>query len=184
MVWNKTTEERRQDILNDCLLTDDNNEVIAERFNCSSWLVGDLCRKFLTKEERQARWTRLARVSKVGSLNPMSGKTGLEHHNAVTYTVRSVGYKTIFPPDWWKGSKPKGRVGEHIIRWAEANGYDHLPAKCIVHHIDEDIDNNDPSNLIMMSISEHMKLHWRLRKAQRLSSNGVESSTLEAQGNK
>jgi hypothetical protein len=184
MVWNKTTDEKCQEILNECLLTDDTNEVIAKKFTCSSWLIGDLCRKHLTKEERKARWTRLSRRSKIGELNPMSGKTGLLHHNAVTTTVRSAGYKTVFPPTWWKGSSSKGRVGEHIINWAYANGYDHLPDKCVVHHIDEDIDNNDPSNLLMMSISEHIKLHWRLRKAQRLSSNGVESSTLEAQGNK
>jgi len=183
MVWNKTPVETILKITNECLLTDDTNEVIAKRFNCSDWLIGELCRKHLTKEQRRSRWTRLASLSKIGEKNPMTGKVGLLHHNAVTHITRGNGYKTIFPPSWWTGSTPKGRVGEHIINWATANGATYLPPKCIVHHIDEDIDNNEPTNLVMMTISAHMKHHWVLRKAQRLERKLVENSVLEAQGN-
>lgn len=36
-----------------------------------------------------------------------------------------------------------------------------IPAGWAVHHIDHNVDNNDPSNLVAISVSEHMRLHGR-----------------------
>ena len=159
------------------------NEDIAKKHGCSSWLVSEISRRNLTKEERKIRWTKLARLSKYGDKNPMYGKCGEKHHNHTKKEVRMMGYRTVFPPTWWKGTISKGRVYEHIIKWAEANGYDHLPKGHVIHHIDENIDNNSPENLVLMTISDHIKLHWQLRKVQRLERNLVGDSVSEAHSN-
>ena len=36
-----------------------------------------------------------------------------------------------------------------------------------VHHLDKNIRNNSPSNLVTLCPTCHMKLHWRLRKLSR-----------------
>ena len=183
MVWNKTSDEKVNAILNECLTTDNINEVIAEKLNCSAYLVGDLCRRYLSIEQRKGRFSRLARQSKMGDKNPMFGKCGTEHHNHVPRATRINGYRTVFPPCWWTGNKPKGRVYEHIYIWAESTGETELPKGHVVHHIDGNIDNNLITNLQLLTISEHIKLHWRQRKEQRLESNLVGGSAPEAHSN-
>lgn len=39
-----------------------------------------------------------------------------------------------------------------------------LPPHALIHHIDENKDNNDIENLRAMEVSAHMKLHWRKDK--------------------
>jgi DNA-directed RNA polymerase subunit RPC12/RpoP len=45
----------------------------------------------------------------------------------------------------------------HVYIWIKNNGV--VPNGMSVHHKDEDKDNNDISNLVLMSKSEHSKLH-------------------------
>ncbi len=68
----------------------------------------------------------------------------------------------------WKGGrrihKQSGRVtvlrdGKHVLEHREIM---RAPAGLVVHHKDEDPTNNDPSNLQLMSRSEHTALHNRL----------------------
>ncbi len=42
-------------------------------------------------------------------------------------------------------------------------GYDKIPAKFVIHHIDEDKNNNRPNNLIIL----HRKDHWRLHNKKK-----------------
>ena len=39
-----------------------------------------------------------------------------------------------------------------------------------VHHKDRDVTNNDPSNLMTLCASCHLKLHWREDRAERMAS--------------
>lgn len=129
----------------------------------------------------KARTSRLCRLHKMGEKNPMSGKTGMLHHNAVEKGINSAGYIMVFAPEWYTGKKDGGRVYEHILVYCEHNGYGEIPKGMVVHHLDEDKQNNHPDNLILISIQDHRRIHAWLNKVQRLSRKRVENSVLEAQ---
>lgn len=180
-----TSPEVVQEVVAMLRETDDSCQTIADHFELAEWYIGELSRKWLSKEERHKRKVAQDRKNKSGEGNPMRGRTGLLHHNSTTEVTRCMGYKTVFTPDWWEGkrmSEFKSRIYEHHYVYCSANNLTSLPKGFVIHHIDQNIDNNDISNLQMLSISEHIKLHWRLRKAQRLSSNGVGNSVPEALG--
>ena len=56
----------------------------------------------------------------------------------------------------------KGYPALHRQVWIDGNGP--IPDGMHVHHIDGDHDNNDPSNLRIISASEHARLHYRERE--------------------
>jgi hypothetical protein len=160
-------------------------QFIADHFALAEWYIGELSRTWLTKEERRSRKVAQDVKNKSGVGNPMRGRTGFLHHNSTTGVTRCMGYKTVFTPDWWEGPVGKdgrGRIYEHHYVYCSAYDMKKIPKGFVIHHIDQNIDNNTLENLQLLSISEHIKLHWRLRKAQRLSSNGVGNSVPEAHG--
>lgn len=120
----------------------------------SQWFGPDLLRQ---------RASRLKALTKLGDKNPMFGKTGDKHHNYVEVTYVQ-GYRCLQAPDWYLGKVDKGRVYEHILVWCSNHGQVTLPKGRVVHHIDLDKENNSPSNLMVMTISQHMKLHNALRR--------------------
>ena len=184
MPWNKTPDEKVKLILKALEDVEKDYNQIAQEFEVSAWLVGEIARKNLDSELKKKRISSACRKSKLGNRNPMYGKVGSQHHNSTDKIVRLSGYKTIFAPEWWTGNKVKsGRIYEHHYIWAKETGNTAVPKGHVVHHIDGVIDNNHIDNLVLMTISDHIKLHWRQRKEQRLSRKGVESSTLEAHGN-
>ena len=64
----------------------------------------------------------------------------------------------------YKTTRVNGKsVKLHDLIWEQAHG-EKIPEGYHVHHIDGNGNNNDPSNLVLMSRSEHMKLHAALRK--------------------
>lgn len=181
MVWNKTPIEKELAIVEQIRNTDKLDYEIAEEFGVSANLVSVFSRRHLSKEERRSLWNRRARRSKLGSNNPMYGKKGKLHHNSVD-SVTLNGYRTVFAPDWWAGKLHNGsRIYEHIYVYCKHHNLSKLPDNHVVHHIDHNVNNNDISNLELLSISDHVKLHWRERKEQRLSHEGVGNSVPEAQ---
>ena len=63
-------------------------------------------------------------------------------------------------PDWYTGYINRcGQTRVHIINWCEANGETALPEGYVVHHIDHDHRNNEPSNLQLMTRGEHTSHH-------------------------
>lgn len=179
-----TSPEVVQEIVKMLRETNDSCQTIADHFEVGEWYVGELSRKWLSKEKRRSRKVAQDIKNKSGEHNPMRGRTGAAHPNSSSGEVRCMGYKTVFTPDWWEGKrldKFKGRIYEHHYVYCSANNLKYLPKGFVIHHIDQNINNNGISNLQMLSISDHMKLHWRLRKEQRLSGNGVGSSAPEAQ---
>lgn len=173
MVWNKTPQSKVDEIVNVIKTTDKLDYEIATEFAVSTWLVSEISRKNLSIEERTLLWNRRAKRSKMGNKNPMFGKKGSSHHNSVE-DHRWNGYKTVFKPDWWTGNRKQHRIYEHIYVYCSQNNLTCLPKGFIVHHKDENIDNNNIDNLQMMSVSDHIKLHWQQRKEQRLSERSRE----------
>jgi len=57
----------------------------------------------------------------------------------------------------------KNGVRKRKSHWAWFEYYGHFPEKgAIIHHIDGDEENNNISNLQLMTRSQHTKLHWEL----------------------
>ena len=183
MVWNKTTEDKHQAILQD-IRNDFSKRYcdLAQQHSVSEWLISEIARKGLSKEERAQRYSEINRHAKLKS-NPMSGKTRTKHHNAKDI-VMVAGYKTEWAPDWWTGLSPKGnRVYTHQRVWCEANDYSAVPKGHVIHHIDEDKLNNSPDNLICLTRREHAQIHCvsNLLAKRNDYPKGVEGSALEAQ---
>lgn len=111
----------------------------------------------------------------------MKGKSGMQHPRAVEKEINQDGYISVFAPDWYSGRRDGNKVYEHILVYCEYNGYAFLPKGMVVHHLDENKQNNHPDNLILVSIQDHRRIHAWLNKVQRLSSNGVGNSVSEAQ---
>lgn len=180
MVWNKTPQEIVDKVLIALEDVEKDYKQIAQELEVSEWIVGDICRTILNKDTRKKRYSAACRRGKLGSKNPMYGKKGFAHHNSQD-VVRVMGYKTVFTPDWWTGNLVKsGRIYEHHYVWALANGVTDVPDKHVIHHCDCNIDNNTPGNLLCMTISDHMKLHSKIRKEQRLERKLVGNSVPEA----
>lgn len=51
---------------------------------------------------------------------------------------------------------------EHIVVWEKFHGRS-VPHGCVIHHKDGNGHNNDPSNLVCLTRSEHHRLHRQLR---------------------
>ena len=183
MVWNKTSDELVQKIMQ-AMRQDFSLRYadLAKMFGVSEWLVSELARKHLTKEERQKRYSEINRYAKLKS-NPMTGKTRSSHHNSKVDVVVS-GYVTEWAPEWWTGKMPKGnRVHTHQRVWCESNDKTEVPYGMIIHHIDEDKFNNSPENLICLTRREHAQIHCvsNLLAKRNDYPKGVEGSALEAQ---
>lgn len=72
---------------------------------------------------------------------------------------RRNGYWALYLPDHHLADA-NGYVLEHRLVYAEYHGIT-LPKTLHVHHIDENIENNDPENLIAMTRSQHARLHFQ-----------------------
>lgn len=180
MSWNKTNPEKVNQIVLDLKGPYKTYLEIALVHGISEWLVGSLCNQFLTEDEKKARYSKACQYGKLGNKNPMFGKCGKSHHNYVE-TVRSSGYQTTPKPLWWTGKTVKSnRIMMHHFVWASFYGQTCLPPKCVIHHIDLNLDNNDISNLQLLTVSEHMQLHAAIRKVQRLERKLVGNSVPEA----
>jgi len=132
-----------------------------------------------TEEDIKLRGSRLCAYHKVGSKNPMYGKRGAEHPNAIE-TSYCNGYIHVFAPHWYTGAIDGGRVYEHILVYCAVNSLTELPPRHVVHHKDGNKINNCPTNLQLMTISEHMKLHNLLRRLEGATTISQESTPQES----
>lgn len=115
--------------------------------------------KHYTKDERDARKRTTYRNSKLGSKNPMLGKTGTEHPRYIGDVSDSKGYLMRVKPDWYTGRKASHHVFVHHIVVCEALSLTQIPSGFVVHHCDGNPHNNVFENLVLMTISDHMRLH-------------------------
>jgi DNA-binding Lrp family transcriptional regulator len=183
MVWNKTPKEKEVLILEALLDFSKTQQDIAKKFGVSKDTVGRLIKQ-LPECVRKERYSKINHYAKLGSKNPMKGKERMEHHNAKNKTSSS-GYLLVWAPDWWEGHRPHpNRAFEHHINWAIAHSKTKVPPKHVIHHKDENKQNNSADNLECMTRAEHMRLHANIywSNVQRLSREGVGNSVPEAHG--
>lgn len=135
---------------------------IAKLVSCRQPTVKSIFTQAYGAEAVMSRKRRLYSLSKIGVLNPMTGKSGNLHHNFQGRASDSKGYYTVTTPKWC--GKTTKRVYEHHVVWALGQGVDRVPEGYTIHHIDGNPGNNEFSNLVCMTPSAHTKLHAIFRR--------------------
>lgn len=124
---------------------------IAQRLQTSIHTVTwALSQRMSSAEYEALKKLRYSR-SKMGSKNPMQGKTGARHHNWVGECKDGYGYLTCLVDG--------KRVFVHRHVMARALGLKELPRKFEVHHIDENPENNQLDNLALVTSAGHKTIH-------------------------
>lgn len=139
---------------------------IADYLGSTYKVVYSYTSKNFSKAFRMERKRLNYKRSKTGELNPMFGKKGDAHHNYIGVVSDNKGYLMRLKPEWYTGRKGSKHIYEHHYQYCVANSLTCIPKGYIVHHKDQDPYNNDPDNLLMMTMSDHTKLHCRLRRAE------------------
>lgn len=136
--------------------------------------------KTYPKEYRVNRKKANYRKSKLGMKNPMKGKTLEKHPRYIGRVSDCKGYLLVVKPDWYTGRRSSHHIFEHSKVWCEHNNLTEIPKGFIVHHCDMDKTNNDISNLIMMEMGLHSKLHHILGSVTTISKEST-TKWLEAE---
>lgn len=105
-------------------------------------------------------------------IHKMYSKTEIKNHtkklisksNRKKSTRFVSGYELTDMPQNWKGSSYNGLAFTHQVVYCISNNLDQVPKGFNIHHIDLNKLNNDISNLEMMTITEHSRLHRKLEK--------------------
>lgn len=136
---------------------------IAAIVGCRQPTVKQIFIERYGKLEVRQRSKKLYRLSKLNYKNPMFNKTFEKHHNWKGSSLDHKGYRTVVKPIWWTGLQ-KHRIFEHHYIYALHNNLTTIPQNYCIHHLDGDGLNNNITNLQMLTNSEHIKLHWKLKK--------------------
>ena len=99
-----------------------------------------------TKQYRTSRKALCYRASKLGDKNPMSGKTGDEHHNYIGVVGDSKGYLLVMKPDWYTGRAGSKHIFQHSFVICSELDLTEVPKGFVIHHCDTDPRNNDFNN--------------------------------------
>lgn len=97
--------------------------------------------------------------------------------NDETVVEDGDGYLMELRPEWWTSRAKSKYVYQHHIIMAIALGLTQIPKGFVVHHVDNNKQNNTLSNLALLQLGAHEKWHSMLKnlcKVQRLSKDGVE----------
>ena len=125
--------------------------------------------KTYPNEFRKSRKVNSYRKSKLGDLNPMTGKRGTDHPNYKGVVADGKGYLMVLKPTWYTGRKRSKHVFQHQVVVCEQLGLTQIDAGMCVHHCDHNPQNNNFDNLVLLSLDEHTQLHKELGRATTIS---------------
>jgi HNH endonuclease len=142
---------------------------IGEQLGITQKRVSKLAKKLYSASFRKARKVKCYSSSKLGDKNPMFNKLREEHHNYIGVVSDNKGYWMRLKPDWYTGRKNSKHVFEHHIVVCENLGITEVPKGWNVHHCDSNPQNNTFENLVLLTVSDHQRLHWALKGATTIS---------------
>lgn len=142
---------------------------IADKLGIGINQVWKFAKRNYSKEYRKNRKVKNYRSSKMGEKNPMFGKLAEAHHNFVGIVGDHKGYWMQLKPDWFSGRKHSKHVFVHHVVVCEHLGLTEIPRGWNVHHCDHNPENNSFDNLVLITMSDHQKLHCSLRGATTIS---------------
>jgi hypothetical protein len=135
------------------------SEQVALRLGTTYHNVRHILSEDLSPEKLKAEQALRYSRSKIGSANPMQGKSGSLHHNYVGRILDGHGYTQV--------KVGRKYVLEHRLLMAQALGVKDLPRGWDVHHIDRDKTNNTLENLALVTREGHRRLHRFLPDSSR-----------------
>lgn len=142
---------------------------IADKLGIGLTQVWKFAKKNYSREFRKNRKVKNYRAAKLGNHNPMFGKFAEAHHNFVGIVGDNKGYWMQLKPDWYTGRKHSKHVFVHHVVVCENLGLTEIPKGWNVHHCDHNPENNSFDNLVLMTMSDHQKLHCSLKGATTIS---------------
>ena len=154
---------------------------IADHTSTSYKQVFNFVARRYSREHRTERKRNSYSKSKTGLLNPMYCKMGNEHHNYVGVVGDSKGYLMELKPAGYTGRVRSKHVFQHHIVVCAALELTAVPAGWCVHHVDGNPHNNEFDNLVLMTLSDHQRLHQVLAGATTISKEST-LKWVEAQG--
>lgn len=114
------------------------------------------------KRERKARsYSR----SKSGDNNHWTGVTGSDHPKFKGDISDGKGYTLVLRPDWFTGRTGSNHVFKHHVVLCANLNLNEIPEGYVVHHCNCVPTDNDFNNLVLMTRSEHGRLHQYLRES-------------------
>ena len=149
--------------------TDMTLQAIADELGLSFKQVFSYVAKYYTKEIRDERKRKSYSLSKTGSKNPMLGKCGEDHPRHIGVVGDSKGYLMVSKPDWYTGRSGSKHVFQHHVVVCENLGLTCIPSRWVVHHVDLNKHNNSFDNLVLITMSDHSRLHNLLKGATTIS---------------
>lgn len=168
----KVSEEQKQLICTLFKTTSTSLRDIREEVGIRYDTMLSIIKENFSQYEIDQRKHLLYQNSKLGDKNPMFGKCGEKHHNYIGAISDGKGYLIVLKPVWYTGRKGSKHVFLHSVIMCEHLGITEIPKGFCVHHIDGNKTNNDISNLCLLTVEAHSKLHQIQRKicnAKRLS---------------
>lgn len=142
---------------------------IAAQLNLTERQVYKRIKKLYSSAYRKQRKVKSYRNSKLGNKNPMFNKLREKHHSYIGVVSDNKGYWMCVKPAWYTGRKHSKHVFEHHIVVCENLGLTEIPKGWNVHHCDHNPQNNSFNNLVLLTMSDHSKLHSYLKGATTIS---------------
>ena len=145
---------------------------IVKEVKLENYVVQQILNDNFSEEYQNKRKSTLYSLSKQGQKNPMKTSTGENHPRYKGLVDDGQGYLMVIKPEWYTGRPGSDHVFYHSVVMCEALGLTEIPKGFVVHHIDCDKHNNDISNLALVTVSGHGRIHALYRnlcKVQRLS---------------
>jgi hypothetical protein len=156
---------------------------IAEKLGIPWKRVFNYIKQTYSASYRKNRKAKCYRNSKLGDLNPMHGVRGDEHHNYVGVVSDGKGYLMALKPDWYTGRKGSKHVFLHQLVMCAHLGITEIPRGWCVHHCDENPHNNRISNLVLLTLNDHVRLHsWLALKGATTMAKASTLKWVEAHG--
>lgn len=178
-VWNKFKEWEEKELKVLFETTEMTYQEIADEMLRNIATIFKWVHNNYTKEEIKNRKSNCYRLSKLGEKNPMLGKYKEEHHNYKGECISGNGYVIILKPDWYSSRKKAKHVFKHHVVVCEHLGLTCIPKGWNVHHCDGNKLNNNFSNLVLLTLAAHTKLHWYLKRELKGATTISKESTLK-----
>lgn len=149
---------------------------IKQQTNLPYYVFQEILDRNFSKKQQDERSYEFHKSAVLSNKEKGCYKNGLENPRYKGIIEDGKGYQLILKPEWYEGRKGCKHIYYHHYVMCKSLGIKSIPKGYCVHHIDRNKHNNDISNLCLLTIQAHLKLHWlenNLIKGVETIQNGV-----------